>query len=171
MSRHRRNRLPGHRYRAAILWLLLAGASPAGADLALDPTAACRLLDDHGLRTRDGYRDVGQGVFRCASIGHRLPRASPAPDEAHYAATGDRGRARQLQLDLALHSRGDVRAVLDAFTVLAEALTSRSLGQALPADARQAIARGLPGTWRVGGADLLLERIGGAVPALRFVIR
>jgi hypothetical protein len=171
MSRHRRNPLPGLRYRAAILWLLLAGASAAGADLALDPTAACRLLDDHGLRTRDGYRDVGQGVFRCASIGHRLPRTSPAPDEAHYAATGDRGRARQLQLDLALHSRGDVRAVLDAFTVLAEALTSRSLGQALPADARQAIARGLPGTWRVGGADLSLERIGGAVPALRFVIR
>ena len=155
----------------AAFCLLLAVACAANADLALDPTVACRLLDDHGIRTRDGYRDLGQRVFRCASIGHRVPRGSPAADEVHYAATGDRGRVRRLQLELALHSRGDLRAVLEALAVLAEALTSRSLGQALPADARQAIARGLPGAWQVGGTDLSLERVGGAVPALRFVIR
>jgi hypothetical protein len=171
MPRDPSNPLFGLCQRAVVVCLLLAGASPAGADFALAPTAACRLLDDQGLRTRDGYRDLGQGVFRCASIGHRLPRGSAAPDEAHYAATGDRGRARQLQLDLAMHSRGDVRGVLDAFAGLADAMTSRSLGEPLPADARQAIALGVAGTWRVGGADLSLERVGGAVPALRFVIR
>ena len=153
------------------LGLLLAVAPPIRAQLALDPTAACRLLDDHGLRTRDGYRDVGQGVFRCASIGHRLPRGSPAADEAQYAATGERGRARQLQLDLALHTRGDLRAVLEAFAVLADAMATRSLGQPLPVDVRRAIALRASGTWHVGGADLLLERVDGAVPALRFVIR
>jgi hypothetical protein len=110
-------------------------------------------------------------VFSCASIAHRLPRGSPSPDEARYTAIGDRGRARELQLDLALHSRGDLRAVLDAFVVLVEAVTSRALGKPLPAGARQAIALGVPGSWRVGGAELSLERIGGAVPALRFVVR
>jgi hypothetical protein len=168
---HRGTAPIGPCYRAGVACLLLAAACAANADLALDPTAACRLLDDHGIRARDGYRDLGQRVFRCASIGQRLPRGSPAPDEVHFAATGDRGRVRQLQLELALHSRGDLRAVLEAFAVLADAMVARSLDQPLPAEARRALHLGIPGAWRVGGADLSLERIGGAVPSLRFVIR
>lgn len=171
VRRERWSALIGPSRRAGVACLLLAVASPASADLALDPTAACRLLDDHGIRTRDGYRDLGQRVFRCASIGHRVPRGSPAADEVHYAATGDRGRVRQLQLELALHSRGDLRAVLEAFAVLADAMVARSLDQPLPAEARRALGLGIPGAWYLGGADLSLERIGGAVPTLRFVIR
>ncbi len=169
--RHRGRALIGPSRRAGVACLLLAVACAANADLALDPTAACRLLDDHGIRTRDGYHDLGQRVFRCASIGHRVPRGSPAADEVHYAAMGDRGRVRQLQLELALHSRGDLRAVLEAFAVLADAVAMHSLGVPLPAEARRALGLGIPGTWRVGGADLSLERIGGVVPTLRFVIR
>lgn len=157
--------------RAVAVGLVFAAAGTVRADLALDPATACRLLDDHGIRTRDGYRDLGQGSFRCASIGHRLPRGSLAADEVHYAATGSRGRAQQLQLDLALHSRGELRAVLDAFAGLAEAMVARGLGEPLPPDARRAIGLGIAGGWRVGSAELSLERITGAVPMLRLVIR
>jgi hypothetical protein len=171
MFRHRRTIFIQLGQHAAGLLLLLACVSPASAGLAIDPAVACRLLDSQGLRTRDGYRDSGHGLFQCQSAQHRLPRGSIAGEEVRYVATGDPGRVRTLQLDLSLRSRGELRPVLESFGVLAEALTAGSLGLPLPRDAAASIAQGVPGSWKVGGADLALERIVGALPALRFVIR
>lgn len=151
--------------------LLLLMSSGAAAGLAIDPGTACRLLDDEGLRTREGYRETQRGLFQCASIPHRLPRGTTGRDEVRFVATGDRGRARQLQLELALQSRGDLRPVLDAFAALAAALVARGLQQPLPAEVRQAVAAGRPGTWPIGGAAVALEQIAGSVPVLRLVVR
>jgi hypothetical protein len=169
---HGRRAAPlGLRHRAACCLLVLASAFPASAGLALEPTAACRLLDREGLRAREGYRDSGQGTFRCASVGYPFPRGAVGGDEIRFSATGRRGQVGQLQLELALRSRGDLRPVLDAFASLADALSVRSLGQPLPAEARRAMALGVAGAWRVGRAEVALEKITGAVPSLRFVIR
>ena len=156
----------------AALWLLaLASASPASTGLAIDPTLACSLLDDQGLRVREGYRDAGHRVSQCATVDHPVPRGATGGDAIRFSATGTRGQVRRLQLELALRSRGDVRPALEAFASLADLLSARSLGHPLPTDARRAIATGLPGTWRTAGSELALERIAGAVPSLRFVIR
>lgn len=158
-------------WRTAVALLALASASAAGAGLALDPATACGLLDDQGLRTREGYREHQGGLFQCASIPHRWPRGAATGDELRFVATGTRGQVRELRLDLWVRSRGDLRAVLAAFASLAQTLSERALGQPLPLEARQAIAAGVPGTWRVAGAEVALERIAGAVPGLRLVWR
>ena len=170
-ARGRRPGLVGLRYPAAFCLLALASAFPASAGLAMGPKVACGLLDREGLRTREGYRDSGQGTFRCASVGHPFPRGAVGGDEIRFSATGSRGEVGQLQLELALRSRGDLRAVLDAFASLVDALSVRSVGQPLPADARRAMALGVPGAWHIGRAEVALEKITGAVPSLRFVIR
>ena len=171
MGEHRVTTLDRLQRRAAPTLLALIVAGPAAAGLAIDPALACGLLGDRGLPTRGGYQDGGQGVFRCASIGQRLPRASRSPDEVRFAATGDRGRVRQLQLELVRGSRGDQRSALDAFVELAQTLVVRSLGQPLPDDARRAIVMGIAGAWRVGRSEIGLEKIVGALPMLRLVIR
>jgi hypothetical protein len=137
----------------------------------MDPAAACALLDDQGLHTREGYRERERGLFECASIPHRWPRGATTDDEVRFTASGSRGRVGQLRLDLSLRSRGDVRPVLAAFALLADTLSVRAFARPLPAEARAAIAAGVAGTWRAAGAEVALERIAGAVPALRLTWR
>lgn len=161
----------GVRRRRAVALLALASAPAAGAGLALDPAAACGLLDDQGVRTREGYREQQRGLFQCASLPHRWPRGATTGDELRFAASGTRGQVGELRLDLSLRSRGDLRPVLAAFASLADTLSVRALGQPLPLEARQAIASGVPGTWGVAGTEVALERIAGSVPALRLIWR
>lgn len=153
------------------LCLALTAGPASASGVGIDPAVACGLLDDHGLRVRDGYRDLGRGVFECASIPQRLPRGTTGLDEVRFVATGRRARVGRLQLELSLRSRGDPRPALQAFAALADAMSARGLGQPLPSEARRAITTGIPGAWRVGDAEVALEKIGGAVPALRLFIR
>jgi len=154
-----------------LLSVALAVAPATGAGLSLEPATACSLLDDQGIRTRDGYREAGRGLFRCASTEQRWPPGNPTADTVRYAATGDRGRVRQLELEVSLHSRGDLRPVLQAFARLADTLASAALDRPLPLEAHRALRIGTPGTWEIDGTQVALERITGAEPALRFVIR
>jgi hypothetical protein len=163
----------GGRVRVGLAVALLAiGIAPAaGAGLAMDPAAACALLGDQGLATRDGYRERQRGLFECASIPHRWPPGATTDDEVRFVASGARGRVSQLRLELSLRSRGDVRAVLAAFARLADTLSGRAFGQPLPTEARGAVAAGIVGTWRGAGGEVALERIAGSVPALRLIWR
>jgi hypothetical protein len=167
----RPRRWPTRTGRAALCLLALAGASVAGAGLAIDPTLACGLLGDQGLRVRDGYRDAGRGAHRCTTIDQPFPRGASGGNRVRFSAAGTRARVDQLQLELALGSTGDGRPVLEAFAALSDLLSARSLGRPLPAEARRAVATGIPGTWRSADAEVALERITGAMPSLRFVIR
>jgi hypothetical protein len=155
----------------AVVLLALGIAPVAAAGLAMDPAAACALLEDQGLATRDGYRERGRGLFECASIPHRWPPGATTDDEVRFAASGARGRVGELRLELSLRSRGDVRAVRAAFARLADTLSVRAFGQPLPAEARGAITAGIAGTWRGVWGEVALERIAGSVPALRLIWR
>lgn len=155
----------------AVVLLALGVTAVAGTGLAMDPSAACALLEDQGLAARDGYRERERGWFECASIPQRWPRGATTGDEVRFAASGGRGRVSQLHLELSLRSRGDVRTVLAAFARLADTLSGRAFGQPLPAEARGAVAAGIAGTWRGAGTEVALERITGPVPALRLIWR
>lgn len=144
------------------------GAAPGPVS---DPTIACGLLADQRLPARGGYRERRDGAYGCRSAPQRLAVGRPLPHEVLYQAVGDRGRVAQLQLELALRSPGEVRPAYRELARLAGLLTVRALDQPLPAEAAQAIGIGVPGTWGVAGAEIALERIAGAEPALRVVIR
>lgn len=153
----------------AMLWL---GATPAAAPgLVPAPTTACELLADQRLPARDGYRERRDGSHGCRSAPRRLAIGRPLPHEIGYQAIGNRGRVEQLHLELALRSAGEAQPAYRELARLAGLLTTRALGRALPEDAAQAIAMGVPGTWLVAGVEIALERITGAEPVLRFVIR
>jgi hypothetical protein len=124
------------------------------------------------LPAHDGYRERRDGSYGCRSAPQRLAVGSPLPHELRYQAVGDRGRVEQLQLELALRSPGEAQTAYRELARLANLLTSRSLGRGLPEEVARAIGAGTPGTWLpVAGVEIALERIVGAVPALRFVIR
>lgn len=153
----------------AIAWFGAGlGAAPGPVS---DPRTACGLLTDQRLPVRDGYREQQDGSFRCESAPRPLVTGRSVPHEIRYRAVGSRGRVGQLQLALALPSPGDVQPAYGELARLAGLLTMRALDQPLPAEAAQAISIGIPGTWPVSGAEIALERIAGAEPALRFVIR
>ena len=144
------------------------GAAPGPVS---DPTIACRLLADQRLPARDDYRERRDGAYGCLSGPQRLAVGRPLPHEIRYQAVGDRSRVAQLQLGLALRSPGEVQTAYRELARLADLLTTRALATALPEEAVRAIGAGTPSTWPVAGAEVALERIVGAAPALRFVIR
>ena len=153
----------------AIVWLgAVQGAVPGPVS---SPTSACRLLADQRLPAHDGYREQRDGAYGCRSAPQRLAAGRPLPHEIRYQVVGDRGRVAQLQLELTLRSPGEVQTAYRELARLADLLTIRSLGRALPEEAVRAIGAGTPGTWLVARAEIALERIVGAAPALRFVIR
>lgn len=154
---------------AAMLGLGVTSAALPGS--IADPATACGLLADQRLPARDGYRAQRDGDYQCHSAPQRLAIGRPQPHEIAYQAIGNRGRVEELQLELALRSPGEAQPAYRELARLAGLLTTRALGQTLPEDAARAIAMGVPGTWPAAGAKIALERITGAEPALRFVIR
>jgi hypothetical protein len=156
------------------LALLLAAAlfaAPASAALTLDPVAACGLLADQRLPVRGGYRQLRDGSYACGSFRHKLRFGTPALHEVRYQGFGDHARVTRLQLELFLRSRGEVQPAFRELARLTGLLTERALNTPLPPEAEQAILAGTPGTWPLAGSELAVERITGAEPALRVVIR
>jgi hypothetical protein len=151
---------------AAMLELGVTSAAVPGS--IADPATACGLLADQRLPARGAQRD---GDYECHSAPQRLAIGRPLPHEIGYQAIGNHGRVAQLQLELVLRSPGEAQPAFRELARLAGLLTTRALGQTLPEDAARANAMGEPGTWPAAGAKIALERITGAEPALRFVIR
>ena len=157
---------------AGLAAMLGHGATPAAVPASIaDPATACALLGDQQLAARDGYRAQRDGTYRCRSAPQRLAIGRPLPHEIRYRAIGNRGRVEQMQLELLLRSPSDAQPAYGELARLAGLLTRRALGQTLPEGASQAIDAGTAGSWPVDGAEIALERITGAEPALRFLIR
>lgn len=153
---------------AAMLWVGAVKATAPGP--VSQPATACGLLADQRLDTR-GYAEARANLFQCASPARPLPDGRPVPHAIRYHAAGDRFRVEQLQLDLLLRSPGEVGPAYRELARLADLLVQRALGQPLPDGAVQAVLVGAAGTWAVAGSEVAVQRITGAEPALRFVIR
>ncbi len=162
--------------RNALLTVLLAGVLPAGATRAegfrADPQAACAYLNEQGLPTRGGYREVGS-VHQCWSRRKNVIGGGEVHNTVRYLAEGDAGTVRRLELELQVHSLTAVQRAHRILSDHARALFKAALDQDLPDGVEAAILSAVSGSWTVNGYAVTLERIdlGGPGYDLRFRIQ
>lgn len=149
-----------------------SGSAPGGqGSLALDPTRACELLADQGLDAAGAYRATVSGVYVCSSFEKTIPAGETAPDTLRFFAQGSQTAVKEVRVELALKSPGDVQVAFRHLLQSVQAMTRGALGAEVPDAAQVAIRSGVTGSWPVGGATLTVERGGtftnGLVVSLR----
>jgi len=129
----------------------------AGATFQTTPEAACAFLSEVGLNERN-YRHVGGGVYRCASSRRRLPLGGAQVHTVRYRAQGDPHNVRQLKLTLYVNSRRQVQAARRRMLEYGQRLVKKALAVSMPGGAAGSLLNGATGTWKVAGADVILEK-------------
>jgi hypothetical protein len=144
-------------------WLLLAASALSGSGLAAElqvaePDVACRLMADHGLATRGGYKTMTGGTFRCASFRVPLPFGGAANHEVRYFAQGLEDRVQSLNLQLYIRSRENTQAAHRRLLDYAQDIADRALGRAIPDAVARNILSATTGRIVDGNVEWVLEK-------------
>jgi len=137
--------------------LCLPGAGAASAESDFDPMVACNFMLEEGLRTRGGYRQVGN-MYECRSQRRNVMGGGPVNNTIRFSARGNEQRVTQLELELRVNAQGAVQRTHRVLLNHADALFQRALGVGITSEIETAILAGTAGQWRLNGRSVALDR-------------